>query len=148
FVDFWLALRISREKRPRARAVWLLGSLATNLALLWYFKYAYFILGNVNAVGALFGQSWTFDPGMIVLPLGISFYTFVSVSYTLDVYRGLSEPTRNYLVYLGYVMFWPHMIAGPIMRAHELIPQLTGGARFDAERCAIAVRTILFGLLL
>jgi D-alanyl-lipoteichoic acid acyltransferase DltB (MBOAT superfamily) len=148
FVDFWLALKISREKRPLARTVWLLCSLASNLALLGYFKYAYFVLGNVSAVGTLLGRSWTFDPGAIVLPLGISFYTFVSVSYTVDVYRRLYEPSRNYFVYLTYVMFWPHMIAGPIMRAHELVPQLTGGARFDAERCAIAVRTILFGLFL
>src|SRR5579862_4458037 len=132
FVDFWLALKIAHEKRPRHRTGWLVGSVATNLALLGYFKYARFILGNVGALGALLGQSWAFDPGTIVLPLGISFYTFVSVSYTIDVYRGRYEPTRNYLVYLAYVMFWPHMIAGPIMRAHELLPQLTGGPRFDA----------------
>ncbi len=147
-VDYAFALTIHREQRTAWRKLWLICSLATNLGLLGYFKYTYFALGNLAALGGLLGRDWTFDPGTIILPLGISFYTFLSISYTIDVYRGLTQPTRSFATYLTYVMFWPHMIAGPILRAHELIPQLIQASSFDRDRCADGVRMILFGLFL
>lgn len=148
FVDYFFALKIYGEQRQGRRKVWLVVSLATNLALLVYFKYAYFALDNVAAAGSLFGQDWRFEPGSIILPLGISFYTFLSISYTVDVYRGFFTPIRNFGTYLNYVMFWPHMIAGPILRAGDLIPQLVRTARFDSSEFALGVRAILFGLFL
>jgi D-alanyl-lipoteichoic acid acyltransferase DltB (MBOAT superfamily) len=147
-VDFYLALRIGDEKRAGYRRLWLICSIATNLGLLAYFKYAHFLAGNLAALGGLPGRDWSFDPGEITLPLGISFYTFLSLSYTIDVYREVCRPTRDVILYLAYVMFWPHMIAGPIMRAQELIPQLMAGAPFDFDRVACSIRTILFGLTL
>lgn len=148
FVDYFFSLKIYDERRPRWRKVWLLCSLATNIALLIYFKYTYFILDNARLVGAALGQDWTLDAGRIVLPLGISFYTFLSISYTVDVYRRLFEPVRSFPVYLTYVTFWPHMIAGPILRASELIPQLTSVTPLRAEQLADGTRRILFGLFL
>jgi len=147
-VDFYFSLRIYAEARPERRRLWLICSLAINLGLLAYFKYAYFLVGNAEGLGKLFGFDWSLNVGNIVLPLGISFYTFLSISYTLDVYRGFFTPVRNFSTYLSYVMFWPHMIAGPILRAHELIPQLRGFAKFDVERMTEGVRSILFGLFL
>jgi D-alanyl-lipoteichoic acid acyltransferase DltB (MBOAT superfamily) len=86
--------------------------------------------------------------GHIILPLGISFYTFLSISYTIDVYRREFVPIRSFTHYLTYVMFWPHMIAGPILRASELIPQLQAPSRPDSIAVAGALQTILFGLFL
>ena len=128
FVDYYFSLKIHDERRQAWRKVWLIVSLSTNLALLVYFKYAYFLAGNIAGLGAFAGQDWRFDIGDIILPLGISFYTFLSISYTVDVYRGLLTPPRSFPLYLTYVLFWPHMIAGPILRANELIPQLIRNA--------------------
>jgi alginate O-acetyltransferase complex protein AlgI len=147
-VDFRFALKISREPHQARRRLWLICSLTTNLALLAYFKYAYFLAGNIEMIGALVGGHWSIDPGNIILPLGISFYTFLSISYTIDVYRGLYTPINSFTVYLTYVMFWPHMIAGPILRAGELIPQLTHFERFAPANAMRGVRAILFGLFL
>lgn len=123
-VDYNFSLRIYDELNKARRKLWLICSLSTNLGLLLYFKYTHFILNDITTIGGLLGYSWVPPLGKIVLPLGISFYTFLSISYTLDVYRGLFAPVRNFGTYLTYVMFWPHMIAGPILRAHELIPQI------------------------
>jgi D-alanyl-lipoteichoic acid acyltransferase DltB (MBOAT superfamily) len=148
FVDYVLALKIHGETRIGRRKLWLVASLTTNLLLLAYFKYAYFALGNLAGAGSLLGQDWRFDPGTIILPLGISFYTFLSISYTVDVHRGFFIPVRSFATYLNYVMFWPHVIAGPILRAHDLVPQLVRNMRFDSDVFVEGVRKILFGLFL
>ncbi|RPI42579.1 MAG: MBOAT family protein [Betaproteobacteria bacterium] len=148
FVDYYLSLKIHAEKESTRRRLLLLLSLSTNLGLLLYFKYTYFILDNVHSIGRLFGHSWSFDPGTIILPLGISFYTFLSISYTIDVYRRLVVPERRFDIYLSYVMFWPHMIAGPILRASELLPQLKTAAAFRLEDIVAGARAIMIGLFL
>lgn len=148
FVDYFFALKIHGEPRPSRRKLWLIISLSTNLALLAYFKYTYFTLGNLSGLGDILGQNWRLDPGAIILPLGISFYTFLSISYTVDVYRGFFTPLQSFAIYLNYVMFWPHMIAGPILRAHDLIPQLVRTVRFDSSEFSQGLRKILFGLFL
>jgi D-alanyl-lipoteichoic acid acyltransferase DltB (MBOAT superfamily) len=147
-VDWFFSLLIYGENRSGRKRLWLMCSLSINLGLLVWFKYTHFLLDNLGAAGALFGQDWALDVGAIVLPLGISFYTFLSISYTLDVYRGFFVPERNFAVYLAYVTFWPHMIAGPILRAKELLPQLVEPRRFHADELAEGIRKILFGLFL
>jgi alginate O-acetyltransferase complex protein AlgI len=147
-VDFGFALKIGQEHRPSRRRLWLACSVSVNLLLLGYFKYAYFIAGNFEALAHVFGADWSIRLGTIILPLGISFYTFLSISYTIDVYRELCKPINNFAVYLTYVMFWPHMVAGPILRANELIPQLVFAPRFDLDSVAAGVKRILFGLFL
>lgn len=148
FVDYYFSLRIYDEKHPRRRKLWLLSSLSINLGLLAYFKYTYFIVDNIHVLGTALGHDWSFSPGKIVLPLGISFYTFLSISYTLDVYRRLFDPIRNFGVYLTYVMFWPHMIAGPILRAHELIPQIVRMPHVKLDNVTDGIKKILTGLFL
>ncbi len=148
FVDYYVSLRICDATTHTARKLWLLTSIAINLGLLVYFKYAYFIAGNIALLGSLFGQNWYIHLWKITLPLGISFYTFVSLSYTLDIYRRLIDPVRDFGLYLSYVMFWPHMIAGPILRGHELINQLKQRHCFTASNAIAGVKMIIAGLFL
>ncbi len=148
FVDYFFSLRIYASTNTRRRRWLMIASVSINLGLLLYFKYTYFILDNFARAGAIAGQDWRLDPGIIVLPLGISFYTFLSISYTIDVYRRLFEPVRHFPAYLAYVLFWPHMIAGPILRAHELLPQLLRARKLRVGDIAEGIRMILFGLFL
>lgn len=148
FVDYYISLKIYDAQTHRGRKLWLITSLVINLGLLMYFKYTYFISNNIAMIGNLFGLDWSISVGTIILPLGISFYTFVSLSYTIDIYRRLLDPVRDFGLYLTYVMFWPHMIAGPILRGHELIAQIKRGHRFSAENVVIGIKKILAGLFL
>ncbi|HTG12802.1 MAG TPA: hypothetical protein VK746_18555, partial [Candidatus Eisenbacteria bacterium] len=131
-VDYWVALAIEREGRPRARR-WLLAlSLAGNLGMLAYFKYSGLMVRTVEqalvAVG-LEGSAGTFRWFEVVLPAGISFYTFQTLSYIIDVWRGQAPAERNFVRFLGFVSFFPHLVAGPLTRHHQLIPQLARIAR-------------------
>lgn len=148
FVDYYFSLKIYDERHRWRRKLWLLSSLTINIGLLIYFKYTYFIAVNISMLGNALGQHWVFSPGTIILPLGISFYTFLSISYTLDVYRRLFDPIRNFGVYLTYVMFWPHMIAGPILRAHELIPQIIRTPHVKLDNVTDGIKKIIAGLFL
>lgn len=148
FVDFYVSLRIHDATTQKNRKYWLFASLFIQLGLLVYFKYTYFIADNIVGLAAIFGKDWHFNLWNIILPLGISFYTFVSLSYTIDIYRGLIDPVRNFGLYLTYVMFWPHMIAGPILRGHELITQLLRGHRFSLENTVVGLKQIIAGLFL
>lgn len=148
FVDFYVSLRINDAITKRRRMSWLITSLVINLGLLLCFKYTYFIADNITMMGSLFGMDWHIPLGTIILPLGISFYTFVSLSYTIDVYRRLIDPVRDFGLYLTYVMFWPHMLAGPILRGHELITQLKRGHRFSMENTIAGIKGIISGLFL
>ncbi len=148
FVDFYVSLRIHDAVEQRTRKYWFLTSIVVNLGLLVYFKYTYFLVKNVSMLGNLFGANWLVPLWKIALPLGISFYTFVSLSYTFDIYRRLIDPVRNFGLYLTYVMFWPHMIAGPILRGHELIGQLRRGHRFSIESVIVGIKLIVTGLFL
>ena len=148
FIDYFVSIKIYDEKRQYKRKLWLLTSLSINIGLLAYFKYAYFVVDNISILGKMIGSDWSISLGTIILPLGISFYTFLSISYTLDVYRRLYDPIRNFWIYLTYVMFWPHMIAGPILRAHELIPQILRMPHVNLDNIASGIKKILIGLFL
>jgi alginate O-acetyltransferase complex protein AlgI len=123
-VDYVIALRLGVEEAPaRRRAlVWL--SVGMNLGMLAVFKYAGFAARTLNEGLTLAGTSWTVPVPALILPLGISFYVFQAISYTVDVYRGLLRPTRSLLDLATFIMFFPHLVSGPIVRAAELLPQL------------------------
>jgi D-alanyl-lipoteichoic acid acyltransferase DltB (MBOAT superfamily) len=148
FVDYYVSLRIHDALTEHKRRVWLYVSIVIQLGLLVYFKYTYFIADNIFTIGKFLGQDWQTTLWQITLPLGISFYTFVSLSYTIDVYRRLIEPVRDFGLYLTYVMFWPHMIAGPILRGHELIAQLKQRHLFSAGNTLAGIKEIITGLFL
>lgn len=140
--DWLIARRIKANgERPMAKA-WLCLSIAIDLGLLAYFKYAYFF---TDAFNDLFGTSYTIVD-KIILPVGISFYTFQVISYTVDVFRKRIEPVKNILDFGFYVSFFPQLVAGPIVRAEEFIPQLYKPFRLSRRAFGIAVFWILNGL--
>jgi len=121
--DFAVGLALGRTESPVKRRRWLWFSLGINLGVLGAFKYFGFFLDSLHALLAGFGvesPSWSWN---IILPVGISFYTFQTLGYTLDVYRRQLEPTRDWLAFLAYVSFFPQLVAGPIERAAHLLPQ-------------------------
>jgi alginate O-acetyltransferase complex protein AlgI len=123
-VDYVAALAIHRTDVQRRRNLWLIGSLTVNLALLGYFKYASFFLNSLNGIGKALGAPVGLPDLKILLPIGISFYTFNSMSYTIDVWRRKVTPTKHVLEYTTFVALFPHLIAGPIVRFADLQPQL------------------------
>jgi D-alanyl-lipoteichoic acid acyltransferase DltB (MBOAT superfamily) len=148
FTDFFAAINIHAAKEPMRRRLWLALSLAVNFGLLFYFKYATFIVGNINGLAHLIGRPDLLETWSIILPVGISFYTFQTVSYTVDVYRGRIEPIREPLLYGLFVTYFVHLVAGPILRAAEVIPQLDRRKPFELEFLASGLWLILNGLFL
>lgn len=146
--DYWCSLGIAGASTQRRRKLYLALSLAINLGLLFYFKYLMFFVDN--ATGLMNWLGFDIDPPRlsIVLPLGISFYTFQTISYTVDVYRGFIKPERNFILYGCYVTFFPQLVAGPILRAREVIYQFAERRRFELEDFALGLRRLIFGLFL
>jgi alginate O-acetyltransferase complex protein AlgI len=131
-VDYHVGRKLAQTELPGRRKRWLAVSIATNLSLLGFFKYTNFLLANAGWGLRLLGldtSGWRFD---IILPVGISFFTFKSMSYTLDVYRRSIQPCRSARDYLLFVSFFPQLLAGPIVRAADLLPQLVRPARATA----------------
>lgn len=141
-LDYAIGLGMVRVKSPRRL---LLLSLATNLGLLAFFKYANFLVANWNGVASAVAPTWQLTPTDVLLPVGISFYTFQSLSYVIDVYRGTSPPRRNLLDYALFVAFFPQLEAGPIVRDYEFFGELDGERRVDALRVQEALVLIAFG---
>ena len=158
--DWLIAQRIAQNTSPKRRLSWLCLSIAIDLGLLVYFKYAYFFTSMVNDlfgsqfevfdlfayIGNGFSQSGRFDVDKIILPVGISFYIFQVISYTTDVYRERIRPVRNILDFGFYVSFFPQLVAGPIVRAEEFIPQLYKPFRLSRRLFGLSVFWILNGL--
>jgi alginate O-acetyltransferase complex protein AlgI len=131
-VDFVIGARLDRAGRSAKEAKLLLAlSLVVNLGILGVFKYLDFFIGS--AVGVLAWSGSPISPSTLelVLPMGISFYTFQTLSYTIDVYRGQMRHTRSPLDFALFVAFFPQLVAGPIERARSFLPQLVRAARFD-----------------
>ena len=147
-VDYWLAIWIDRADDPVKRKRLMQLSILFNLSVLGFFKYLIFFKDTLWSLAQWVGYS----PGTvelhIILPLGISFYIFQTMSYTIDVYRRDIAPERDPLVYLSFVTFFPHLVAGPIMRPHVLIPQLVSPPPFRWRNMRIGVERILAGLFL
>jgi D-alanyl-lipoteichoic acid acyltransferase DltB (MBOAT superfamily) len=122
-VDFYLARMIAREEVPLRKRNLLTLSVVMNLSVLAFFKYTDFALASLHDGLALVGVKTTARSLGLVAPLGISFYTFQSLSYTLDVYRGVYKPQKRFLEFLSSLTFFPHLVAGPIVRSSMLLPQ-------------------------
>jgi alginate O-acetyltransferase complex protein AlgI len=149
-VDFFLARAIDREQRPRARRALLFVTIALNLGFLGFFKYANFALDNVRLLLDLVSGSAPVSATAalkLLPPVGISFFTFESMSYVIDVYRGELKPHSSYLRYLLFVSFFPHLVAGPIVRPRDLLPQLERAPRLTREDGGDALFLIAVGLL-
>ena len=148
FTDYWVSHRLTGVDDPKARRRLLYLSLGVNLGLLFYFKYLYFFTENVAAGLGLLGLDWSPDLWEITLPLGISFYTFQTISYTVDVYRRHRPPIDDWVLYATYVTFFPQLIAGPVLRAHEVVDQLAQRAALRWDDLAAGAQRIAIGLFL
>ncbi len=145
-VDWYAAQGLVRAQQPTARRAWMLLSVIANLGMLLYFKYGGFLLQNFVAVLGAFGVAWHPAKPAIVLPVGISFYTFATMSYTLDVYLRRATPARNFLDYALFVTFFPHLVAGPIMRPTELVPQFEQPHRATSRQICFGLGLMTLGL--
>jgi D-alanyl-lipoteichoic acid acyltransferase DltB (MBOAT superfamily) len=133
------------EARPGHRRQFLWLSIVTNFGMLGFFKYFNFFVDNVAAALASFGLSWHQPTLRILLPVGISFYTFQAMSYTIDVYKGELRARRNLLELATFVSFFPHLVAGPIQRASFLLPQVETPRRFSIDRAQSGFGLICWG---
>ncbi|RYE89776.1 MAG: MBOAT family protein, partial [Cytophagaceae bacterium] len=128
--NFFLIRFMAAANERGQQRIYLLISILLNVSMLFYFKYANFFLDNASAVRSYFGgPALTWEK--IVLPIGISFFTFEKLTYTIDVYRGVNKPLRSFWDFLLYLMLFPKLIAGPIVRFHEIAGQLTDRQAFD-----------------
>ncbi|MFP6633949.1 MAG: MBOAT family O-acyltransferase, partial [Planctomycetota bacterium] len=125
-VDYLAVLGMSRGGRKKS---WLVLSLLNNLFLLGFFKYGEFVVENLNEGLSLLGPGWILPAPDVLLPVGISFYTFQSMSYTIDYWRGKLEAEPNFIRFASFVALFPQLVAGPIVRATEFLPQLRTARR-------------------
>ncbi|TVZ56221.1 D-alanyl-lipoteichoic acid acyltransferase DltB (MBOAT superfamily) [Lutibacter sp. Hel_I_33_5] len=145
-VDFLVGFYLNKIHNIKTRKLLLLTSIFVNLSLLGFFKYFNFFAESFTEVFTLMGKSIEISRLNIILPVGISFYTFQTLSYSIDVYRRKIRPTRNILSFFSFVCFFPQLVAGPIERAQNLLPQFYKKRKFIYKNAVDGLRQILWGL--
>ncbi len=145
-VDFLVGQRLKTEQKKSNRKILLWTSILVNLGFLGFFKYYNFFLDNFISAFSFFGSEIKANSLNIILPVGISFYTFQTLSYTIDVYRKKLDPTHNFIAFSAFVSFFPQLVAGPIERATNLLPQFYKKRTFDYSKAVDGMRQILWGL--
>ncbi len=145
-LDYFSALKIHHSLKPNSRKLWLSVSIFINLGFLGFFKYYNFFAESFAAAFASAGMHFNVWTLSVILPVGISFYTFHGISYIIDVYNKKIEPTQNFVDYAVFVSFFPLLVAGPIERATHLLPQVQNVRKFDYNRAVDGMRQILWGL--
>jgi alginate O-acetyltransferase complex protein AlgI len=146
-LDYLLALGMERSAVPWRRRLLLTVSLAANLGLLCYFKYANFFLDSLMQALRAAGGSLSLRTLDVILPVGISFYTFEAINYTIDVYRRRIPAERNLGDFMLFILFFPHLVAGPIVRARDFLPQIKRRKRWDWPRLYLGTGYFLMGLV-
>ncbi len=144
-VTYLSGIFISRGKTDLSRKLTVAASFTINFAILFYFKYFYFTMDNINAIRHFFGLGTLVPKFDVILPVGISFYTFQALSYTVDVYRRDIEAEKNPLRYALFVSFFPQLVAGPIERSKNLLKQVNDEHHFDYERVRKGLLLMLWG---
>lgn len=145
-VDYLIGQRLRTEDKQSKRKVLLWTSILVNLGFLGFFKYYNFFLENFVDAFSLFGMQINANSLNIILPVGISFYTFQTLSYTIDVYKKKLEPTKDFIAFSAFVCFFPQLVAGPIERATNLLPQFYKKRTFEYHKAVDGMRQILWGL--
>ncbi len=145
-VDWHVAKRIYATDEKARRRAWVLVSILVNLGLLGYFKYGGFLLENWQALMSTIGVTWTAPGWSIVLPVGISFYTFQTMAYSLDVYLRRAKPADSFLDFALFVTFFPQLVAGPIVRPTQLIPQFQKPVRASRDQLLWGLGLLTLGL--
>ena len=149
-IDFAVGLGLTRPSRPSGRRLWLAASLVANLSILGFFKYAGFFVSEGAELLSAIGLPCSIPTLSIILPVGISFFTFQTMSYTIDVYRGQLAPRRGlggFLDFALFVGFFPQLVAGPIVRAVTFLPQLDGKRLWSSVPVRAALTLFLFGFI-
>tara|TARA_B100000989_G_scaffold124353_1_gene92020 strand:+ start:8578 stop:10020 length:1443 start_codon:yes stop_codon:yes gene_type:complete len=146
-VDYFIGVMIFNNSIERKRKILLICSILFNLGVLGFFKYYNFFVKSWIDLFSLIGYEiksiWTLN---IILPVGISFYTFQTMSYTIDIYRRKLQPTRDFVSFASFVSFFPQLVAGPIERATNLLPQILNRRKFKYEQATQGLNLILFGM--
>jgi len=145
-VDFTVGIKLSKENGKSKRHLLLLTSVLVNLGFLGVFKYYNFFLENFTNAFTVLGFNFDGHSLNIILPVGISFYTFQTLSYTIDVYRKKLNPTKDIIAFTAFVSFFPQLVAGPIERATNLLPQFYKEREFEYSKAVDGMRQILWGL--
>ncbi|AFU69865.1 membrane protein involved in D-alanine export DltB-like protein [Psychroflexus torquis ATCC 700755] len=145
-VDWTAGKKLAIEENQRKRKLWLLLSLIVNLGFLAFFKYRDFLLDNFTSVVNAYGYGYEAQPMDIILPMGISFYTFQTMSYTIDIYKRQIKPAHTFLDFALYVTFFPQLVAGPIVRAKDLITQFYEEKRATFNQFAWGTFLLTIGL--
>jgi len=144
-IDYYIGLKLGSNSNATHRKVLLAASIFANLGLLGFFKYYNFFLQNFISAFSIFGKTISPNSLHIILPVGISFYTFQTLSYSIDVYRRKMEPTKDFLSFAAFVSFFPQLVAGPIERASNLLPQFVNGREFEYDKAIDGCMQILWG---
>jgi len=145
-VDYYVGQKLYKTEGKKKRKQFLLISLLVNLGFLVYFKYTNFFIETFVDSFKLFGQELEVSTLNIILPVGISFYTFQTLSYTIDIYRKQIKPTRDWLAFFTFVAFFPQLVAGPIERASHLLPQFCKTYKFNYNQVKSGLLLMAFGL--
>lgn len=145
-IDFWIGSSMHVTKQKSKRKFLLLLSIIINIGLLCYFKYFNFFIEGFSDAFSFLGYEFNIERINIILPVGISFYTFQTLSYTIDIYQKKLKPTSNIIEFLAFVSFFPQLVAGPIERARDLLPQFGKKRVFNEPMASDGMRQILSGL--
>jgi D-alanyl-lipoteichoic acid acyltransferase DltB (MBOAT superfamily) len=145
-VSYFAALGMEAHTGKKRKKLWLWAALTVNLGMLFVFKYLGFFTGLISGISDLTGLPGQIPFYTILLPVGISFYTFQTLGYVIDVYRGVAKPEKHAGIYALYVTFFPQLVAGPIERARNLLPQFRQQHTFDPDAFASGLRLILWGM--
>lgn len=145
-VDYSVGIGLLKQENKTKRKILLGTSILVNLGFLGFFKYYNFFLDNFITAFSFFGTEIKANSLNIILPVGISFYTFQTLSYSIDVYKRKLEPTKDFIAFSAFVSFFPQLVAGPIERARNLLPQFYKKRTFDYSKAVDGMRQILWGL--
>src|SRR5664279_4858360 len=145
-LDYFTGIKIHAAKFTKIKSLWLCLSICVNLGFLGVFKYYNFFAAQFAEGLSLLGMKTNFGTLQVILPVGISFYTFHGLSYVLDIYKNKIIPERNFIDYSVFVSFFPLLVAGPIERATHLLPQILKERKFDYSKAVDGLRQILWGL--
>jgi len=145
-VDYSVGLGLLKQENHTKQKILLWTSILVNLGFLGFFKYYNFFLDNFITAFSFFGTELNANSLNIILPVGISFYTFQTMSYSIDVYKRKLEPTKDFIAFSAFVSFFPQLVAGPIERATHLLPQFYKKRAFDYSKAVDGMRQILWGL--
>lgn len=145
-VDYFIGVLLAKEEYQVKRKILLWTSILVNLGFLGFFKYYNFFLDNFISAFSFLGMEISANSLNIILPVGISFYTFQTLSYTIDVYKKKLKPTKDLIAFAAFVSFFPQLVAGPIERANNLLPQFYKERQFEYLKAVDGMRQILWGL--